>query len=214
MTERANQAGANNMLAGVPVAAGEEESCFFAALDGFEVVRTLPYFEIKTATAWAYLKPLAKRLWEKDKFPKGYEIVSLEHADRQLVSRFVLKYLGGIPDALIQRLQGGPNGFLPKLSVVIRSADGPVAVLLIRRGEQGLVIDTRVVAPEIRGTWVNVALMYTFSAKLVALGIEKVYFEGDDHLHKDTIKLARRFGGEILVNNCLYGCDLEPMLKV
>ncbi len=209
MSGHAVKEGVGKMLAGIPIAEHSEESRFFESLDGFRVVRTLQYFEIKTDDAWAFVAPLAKRLFEKEKLPKGYEVVSLEQAKPRLVNQFVLEHLGGIPDALISRLQGGANGFLPKLSVVIRSAAGPVAVLLIRKGERGLVIDSRVVAPEVRGTWVNVALMYTFARKLRALGIGKVYFEGDDQLHKDTIKLARRFGGKLLVNNHLYGCDLK-----
>ncbi|MFK5923058.1 MAG: GNAT family N-acetyltransferase [Verrucomicrobiota bacterium] len=207
LAELAQREGVDRLLAGVPVGEENEEALFFESLDRFEIKRTLQYFEIRTADAWQVVAPLAKRIFERGHFSQAYEIVTLEQAKLPFVKDFVLKYLGGIPDALINRLRGGANGFLPKLSVVIRSEQGPVAVLLIRKGTRGLVIDSRVVSPEVRGTWINVALMFTFAEKLRALGIEKVYFEGDTDLHQDTIKLARRFGGKLVESNVLYGCD-------
>ncbi|MCF6312665.1 MAG: GNAT family N-acetyltransferase [Verrucomicrobiales bacterium] len=207
VSQHAQAAGVSRLLAGVAVGEKSEEEIFFESLERFEVKRTLQYFEIKTADAWEVVAPLAKRIFEREKFNQAYEIVTLEQAKLPFVRDFVLKYLGGIPDALVARLRGGSDGFLPKLSVVIRSSQGPVGVLLIRKGKRGLVIDSRVVSPEVRGTWINVALMYTFAKNLRTLGIEQVYFEGDTQLHKDTIKLARRFGGKLVESNVLYGCD-------
>ncbi|NOY00269.1 MAG: hypothetical protein GXP30_11110, partial [Verrucomicrobia bacterium] len=77
-----------------------------------------------------------------------------------------------------------------------------------RKTERGLLVDTRVVSPKHRGTWVNVALMYSFLQRIRPLGVEEVYFEGDDQLHEDTMKLARRGACEMLETNHLYGCDL------
>ncbi len=206
--DQAQREGSVRLLAGVPVGEGSEDGLFFESLERYEIKRTLQYFKITTADAWEVVAPLAKRIFERERFSQSYEIVTLEQAKLPFVKEFVLKYLGGIPDALVDRLRGGAGGFLPKLSVVIRSSQGPVAVLLIRKGKRGLVIDSRVVSPEVRGTWINVALMFTFAEKLRALGIKEVYFEGDTLLHKDTIKLARRFGGKLVESNVLYGCDL------
>lgn len=198
------------MLAGVPVAeGGGGESVFFERIEGFEVKRTLYKFVMKTETAWNYLHPLITRLTKKGGLPETYEIVSLENANQQRVHRFVLEHLGGIPDSLARRLRGGEGGFLPKLSVVVRTVDGPAAVLLVSRNEKGLVVDSRVVAPKHRGTWVNVALMYTFLRNIRPMGVQEVYFEGDDQLHEDTMKLARRGACELLETNHLYGCDLK-----
>ncbi|NOY00268.1 MAG: GNAT family N-acetyltransferase, partial [Verrucomicrobia bacterium] len=113
------------MLAGVPVADGGGESVFFEFLTGFEIKRTLYKFAMKTEIAWNYLQPLIARLSEKGGLPTGYEIVSLEDADQRRVHRFVLDHLGGIPDSLAQRLRGGEGGFLPTLSIVVRTVEGP-----------------------------------------------------------------------------------------
>lgn len=208
MVEQAKKLKATTLLAGVPLADGSEDRQFFESLEGFSVQRTLHQFAMDTEVAWNYLDPLVRRLKKRGGLPKGYEFVSLEKTDRRRIYDFVLKHLGGIPDSLIERLRGGKGGFLPKLSLVVRTVDGPAAVLLVRKNQRGLVVDTRVVDPKHRGTWVNVALMHTFVSMVRPRGVKEVYFEGDDHLHEDTMKLARRGACKTLESNHLYGCDL------
>ena len=40
------------------------------------------------------------------------------------------------------------------------------------------------------------------------MGVKEVYFEGDDQLHEDTMKLARRGACEKIDTKHLYACDL------
>lgn len=210
MIDHSRNEGAVSMLAGVPVPDKSANKLFFEALEGFKIQRTLYHFAMNIDVAWNYLDPLVKRLTKKGGLPEGYEIVPLEKADRQRVCRFVLKHLGGIPDALVERLRGKKGGYLPKLSLVVRTVEGPAAVLLVRKSERGLVVDSRVVAPKYRGSWVNVALMYSFVSAVRPMGVKEVYFEGDDQLHEDTMKLARRGACETIETNRLYGCELKP----
>ena len=147
----AKQLGVKHLLAGVPVSEGSEDELFFQALPEFKIGRTLYEFVMDTEVAWDYLNPLVQRLSKKGGLPEGYEIVPLQQADPRRVYDFVLKYLGGIPDSLRQRLGGGKGGFLPKLSLVVRTVEGPAAVLLVRKIPKGLLVDSRVVGAKYRG---------------------------------------------------------------
>lgn len=116
-------------------------------------------------------------------------------------------HLGAPGEAIQARLDSGE--YAPEVAVAAMLPDGRVGGLMLCRwtDQRTVHVDTKVVAPELRGSMVNVALMHDALQAARSRGARWITFEAGE-AHRDTARLAERAGGEAISSLWRYVRDL------
>lgn len=211
LIERCREVNTTEFVGGRGFAPDDGVAKFFEHL-GCYPLRELDRFQVPVDHSLAYLTRIYNRLERHGKIPEGFETVTLDKANPERINLFVRRHLGGFPETLQARLKAmPPEGFIRRLSYVVRSREGIAAVLLVRRTREGLLVDTRIVSPGHRGTWANVHMLKHFLEQVQKLPqkVERVYFEADIDQHQDTVVLARHGNGSVISRSVIPGLRLD-----
>lgn len=185
--------GVPNLASWEPAEQGGEAAAGWARL-GFTPHRTLRRFRCSAEALLGVVGPVWDRLREHGSIPPGTRVAPIGGVPREQVLRLQSMHLGGRPEAVAAALDAGR--YCPHGSVAIVLPDGRLAGIVLARwtDEQTISVDSKVVAPGVRGSWVNAALMAEGLRGAGPKGLAFVTFEAGER-HRDTARLAERAGG-------------------
>lgn len=83
-------------------------------------------------------------------------------------------------------------------STALTAGGDLIGVMLVAPLADGLgyIVPARWVAPAYRRGWANTVLIYNSTVQGEALGLEYIRFVANSAVHDETVRLARRLGGE------------------
>lgn len=187
----------------------EPDAAPFLAAHGFRFLGRVTTVEADVVAMRDYLRVLRDRLIAGGKVPANARLVRFSEAPQNQVARLYAEYIVHTPEAdpaLLRHPQ-----FKEKIaaSPVVMMDDRVVGILLV--GVEGLLatVHARVVAPELRGGWVNPLMMGTATEDVWLAGARRVRFEIPPD-NRDTEKLARRFRAETVSAWDRYVLRLAP----
>src|SRR5262249_1538279 len=145
--------------------------------------------------ALAVIEPIYQRFMRRSANPQAATFVPAAQVDPKALATFAVRHVGGLPEAVAQRLQGhGADAYSPTVSLgglVCKQIVG--ALLSVPQEHNVFLVETRVVDPMHRGGGLNLALMYRAAAAGAAAGIQTIEFEHDTQ-ESDTSRLVGRLG--------------------
>jgi GNAT superfamily N-acetyltransferase len=169
----------------------EHGAAEFCARNGFERVESLTTVEGEIAALREYFARLRGRV----SLPPGARTVPLHDAPLDQVAALHRRHVAQSGDegewrALVAETPGMTR------STAVMVGDRVAGILLWELEGTTVVVRSRVVAPGLRGAWVNVVLMADATETVWAAGARRVRFFYTN-TNRDTEKLAGRFGAEI-----------------
>lgn len=181
--------------------ADDGENAFYESL-GLTPLRQIGRYAIDVGDMPENFQRIYRRLEQQQSWPENTQPLSLHDFAAANIARFAASTLGGFSESFL-------SGFSDQASVVI-AVEGRIAGLLLARVD-GFVaeVDVIAVAPEYRGGWINMLLRFESRRRLLAMGIEKVYFEADLEDNAATTRLAARRQAAVLEVRRLYGINLK-----
>lgn len=182
------------LYAGDSVPEGSESSRLWRRL-GFESNAKLAHYEVLLAAYLDLLTPMYDALTVRGHVPIEARIIPLAESPIGEVIQLQIEHIGGDAGRLETRLRGrGYYPFEPHLSRVAMM-DGRVCGFLLAQVDryQRLTVESKVVAPGHRRSWVNVAIMQEAASAALRQGFDRIRFLAGDR-HQDTHRLARKAG--------------------
>lgn len=166
------------------------EQRFWHAL-GFESNAKLTHYQTVLSAYLDLLTPMYDALTVRGHVPISARVVPLSESPLGEVIQLQMNHIGGDAGRLESRLRGkGWYPFDPQISHVAL-LDGRVCgfVLTVRDRRGGVLVESKVVAPSARRTWVNVAVMEEAAQAAKRAGITRIRFLAAAR-HQDTHRLA------------------------
>jgi GNAT superfamily N-acetyltransferase len=210
--QAARRANVRRLLTGrsYPAEAADAESAsavaFFQAR-GLSVGQDILGYRAELKAALAVLEPLYQRSVRELAHRHRARIVTADQVDRAALADFAVRHTGGYPEDIIDRLGGRRPAYSLATSLVALEDQRIVGALLTMTRGPNVFIETRAVAPEHRGGWINLALMHRAAAAAARLGVTTIEFECEAEDH-DTTKLARRLGARQVARRQCWSCPL------
>jgi hypothetical protein len=193
-----------------PAEAADAESAsavaFFRAR-GLSVEQDILGYRAEPKAALTVLEPLYRRSVREVAHRHQARIVTADQVDRAALADFAVHHTGGYPEDIIERLGGRGRAFSLATSLVALEGQRIVGALLTMTRGSNVFIETRAVAPEHRGGWINLALMHLASAAAARLGVRTIEFECEAE-ERDTTKLANRLGARQVARRQCWSCPL------
>ncbi len=187
----------------------EPDAAPFLAARGFRFLGRLTTVEADIVAMRDYLVALRDRLTAGGKVPANARLVRFSEAPLDQVARLYADYIMHNPDADPALLRHPQFKQQIAASPILMMDDRVVGILLVGVEDQLATVHARVVAPELRGSWVNALLMGTATEEVWRVGARQVRFEIPPD-NRDTEKLARRFQAETVSAWDRYGLRLVP----
>jgi GNAT superfamily N-acetyltransferase len=187
----------------------EPDAAPFLAVHGFRFLGRLTTVEADIAAMRDYLVALRDRLIAGGKIPPNARLVRFSEAPLDQVAKLYADYIMHNPEADPALLRHPQFKQQVAASPILMMDDRVVGILLV--GIEGALatVHARVVAPELRGGWVNALMMGTATEEVWQAGARRVRFEIPPD-NRDTEKLARRFRAETISAWERYGLRLTP----
>jgi len=213
--ETALRAGATSLMTvqSYEAAANDPESTVaqaFCQARGLRVMQEIRRCRVELQTAVTVLEPIYQRYMRRMANTQPITFVPAAKVDPNTLAAFVVRHVGGLPEAVAQRLKGyGSNVYSPTLSLVAL-IDNQIVAALLGVPQNHNLVETRVVDPSHRGGGLNLALMYQAAAAGVAAGIQTIDFEHDTQ-ESDTAKLVGRLGAAQVGCRQCWGVSLSPV---
>ncbi len=173
----------------------EPDAAPFLAAHGFEFLGRLTTVEADVLAMRDYLSALRDRLMAGGKVPGNARLVQFSEAPQDQVARLYAEYIAHNPEADPALLRHPRFKEKIAASPVLMMDDRVVGILLVGVEGELATVHARVVAPELRGGWVNALMMGTATEQEWQAGARRVRFEIPPN-NRDTEKLARRFRAE------------------
>ncbi len=186
--------GLQALYAGDSVPERSEQSRLWRRL-GFESNPKIAHYEVVLAAYLDLLTPMYDALTVRGHVPIEARIIPLAQSPIGEVIQLQIEHIGGDAGRLETRLRGrGYYPFDPQLSRVAMM-DGRVYGFLLAQVDRyrRLMVESRVVAPGHRRSWVNVAIMQEAASAALRQGFDRIRFLAGDR-HQDTHRLARKAG--------------------
>ena len=163
---------------------------------GFAPTRRFLWFETGAAAFETSMTRLLDRLHRR--VPADGRVVTLAEAPKQGVVRLVAPGFAALPhDVAVRLMPGARNGFDPALSLVVLRGEAVVGAMLCRAAEGALRVEVNIVAPGLRGGWVNLVMLEAMARRGRQAGFGRFRFGCEPDV-RDTIGLARRSGATAL----------------
>lgn len=162
---------------------------------GFEANAKLTHYQVALRAYLDMLTPMYDALTAHGRVPISARVIPLSESPLGEVIQLQMDHIGGDAGRLESRLRGkGWYPFDPEMSRVA-IMDGRVCgfLLAVRDRRGGVLVESKVVAPHARRTWVNVAVMEEAAQAARRAGITRIRFLAGDR-HQDTHRLARKAG--------------------
>lgn len=170
------------------------EQRFWESL-GFEVNAKLTHYQVALQAYLDMLTPMYDALTAHGRVPISARVLPLSESPLGEVIQLQMEQIGGDAGRLETRLRG--KGWYPFDPVMSRVAilDGRVCgfLLAVRDRRGGALVESRVVAPHARRSWVNVAVMEEAAQAARRAGLTRIRFLAGPR-HQDTHRLALKAG--------------------
>jgi uncharacterized protein (TIGR03032 family) len=186
-----------------------EDGAAFCRAVGLAVAQEKVRYRIDLARADALFTEKYRQLEQAGGIPAGARIGALEQADRAAVAAFAAEQMGCFPEDVLTFLHDSSTGFDPQGSTVIHLGQRLVGVQLTRTQGTTSFIEIKAVAPDQRGGWVNLALMFRSTRERRRQGIDTSEFEAITGEHDNTVKLAQRLGAVEVGRTLSFGLELS-----
>jgi len=162
---------------------------------GFVSNAKLTHYEGALSAYLDLLTPMYDSLTVRGHVPISARVVPLSESPLGEVIQLQMDHIGGDAGRLESRLRGkGWYPFDPEMSRVAIMDEGVCGFLLAVRDRRGGVqVESKVVAPGARRTWVNVAVMEEAAQAARRAGIARIRFLAGPR-HQDTHRLALKAG--------------------
>ena len=172
------------------------EHYFWQSL-GFESNAKLTHYQAALSAYLELLTPLYDSLTVRGHVPISARVIPLSESPLGEIIQLQMNHIGGDAGRLETRLRGkGWYPFDPQMSRVAIMDERVCGLLLaVRDRRGGVLVESKVVAPGARRTWVNVAVMEEAAQAAKRLGITQIRFLAAANRHQDTHRLALK-GGE------------------
>lgn len=170
------------------------EQRFWESL-GFEANAKLAHYQVALSAYLDLLTPMYDALTAHGRVPISARVIPLSESPVGEVIQLQMEHIGGDAGRLESRLRGkGWYPFDPDMSRVA-IMDGRVCgfLLAVRDRRGGVLVESKVVAPGARRTWVNVAVMEEAAQAAKRAGIRQIRFLAGPR-HEDTHRLALKAG--------------------
>ncbi len=165
---------------------------------GFVPVRRFLWFETDAAQFEAEMTGLLRRV--APRVPSRARVVPLRDAPRDGVVGLVSAGLSTLPhDVALRLVPGARNGFDLGLSLAVMLDGTVVGAMLCQVDGDALRVEVNVVAPDMRGRWVNLMLVEAMARQARAAGTRRFRFGCEPHV-TDTLGLARRTGATAMAD--------------
>ena len=169
--------------------------------NGFVVLHSERFFEVSGRESWMRTMKIAERMSEK--FPPAWRTESIRQHPPETVLGFIEPFHLMPSDELRGRWRDDcPYGFEMDLSAILFDGALPAGVFLLRRVQDILCVDVRLVQTENRllNSLGNVALLHHTAVRVgpVQSGTIRLQFRGGEIEHRETANLALRMGGNEL----------------
>lgn len=185
-----------------PIEEGSDEAIGFERL-GFQAGEVSRGYRADASDMAAALLPLWDRLMNRRGLPDGARTVPIAEIAEDQVVRLQAMHLGGRPERAKAMLHSGAYNNSASNAVLLPD-DRLGGVILCRWTEADTVsVDSRVIAPGIRGTWVNLALMIHSINAAMKEGLRAIDFEAGPR-NRDTHLLAKRSRAETVRSGRIY----------
>jgi len=170
------------------------EQRFWQSL-GFESNAKLTHYQAALSAYLDLLTPMYDALTVRGRVPISARVVPLSESPLGEVIQLQMDHIGGDAGRLESRLRGkGWYPFDPQMSCVAIMDERVCGFLLaVRDRRGGVLVESRVVAPGARRTWVNIAVMQEAAVAARRLGVERIRFLAAQR-HQDTHRLALKAG--------------------
>jgi hypothetical protein len=174
------------------------EWVLFLKENGFAVLHSERFFEVSGRESWKRTMKIAERM--RDKFPPTWHTESIRRHPPETILDFIEPCHLMPSDEVRERWRDDcPYGFEMDLSAILFDGERPVGVFLLRRVQDILCIDVRMVQTGNRlfNSLGNVALLHHTAMGVgpVQSGIVRLQFRGGEIEHRETANLALRMGG-------------------
>ena len=166
---------------------------------GGKVVETLDEFECPYEAVLNRCRRIYQRLLRRREFTAGLQISGVTQSLLPVVRARL--HASGIMDVLEfdDRLRPGhPQPTDLGRSTALTVGGNLIGVMLVAplADGRGYIVPARWVEPAYRRGWANTVLIYNSTAQGEALGLEYIRFLANSAVHDETVRLARRLGGE------------------
>ncbi len=187
-------AGLKALYAGDSAAHGSDEWQQWRSL-GFEPNPKLAHYQVQLAAYLDLLTPMYDALTVRGHVPIEARIIPLAQSPIGEVIQLQIQHIGGDAGRLETRLRGkGYFPFDPDLSRVAMYNEHVCGILLAQVDRyQRLTVESKVVAPGHRRSWVNVAIMQEAAQAAARRGFDRIRFLANEQ-QQDTHRLARKAG--------------------
>ncbi len=162
---------------------------------GFEPNPKLAHYQVQLAAYLELLTPLYDALTVRGHVPIKARIIPLAESPIGEVIQLQIEHIGGDAGRLETRLRGkGYFPFDPELSRVAMLDNHVCGVLLAQVDRyQRLSVESKIVAPRHRRSWVNVAIMQEAAQAAARRGFDRIRFLANER-QQDTHRLAAKAG--------------------
>jgi len=179
--------------------------------NGFAVLHSERFFEVSGQESWTRTMKLAERM--RDKFPPAWRTESIRQHSPETILDFIEPCHLMPADEVRERWRDDcPYGFEMDLSSILFDGARPVGVFLMRRVQDMLCVDVRMVQTwnRLLNSLGNVALLYhtAVRAEPAKSGIFRLQFRGGEIEHRETANLALRMGGIELPSRHIFSRTL------
>jgi hypothetical protein len=176
--------------------AADGQAAGFLAACGFDQYDEILHFEAALRPFHADMLQLRRRLEQRGSVPPDARVARLRDAKATAVADLVAANFPATRAQMLGRLtRQAPDAYDLDNSVALQVGDALGGVLIYGWDDGLPMIEVRVVAPALRGTWANVLLLEAATRNAVAAGAAGFRFFADRRI-ADTMSLARRANAE------------------